>query len=110
MIEEKAIEGYIYSRLGGNSEFADILCLFVEEMPARVAKLLRYLDEGNWEELRRTVHQLKGAAGSYGFKSLSPSANRVERAVRDNEPEDQIRESVLELVDLCGRIRCGVPE
>ncbi|MBU4399903.1 MAG: Hpt domain-containing protein [Planctomycetes bacterium] len=110
MIQEKTIEECIYSRLEGDSELADILCLFVEEMPARVAKLLLHLDEGNWEELRRTAHQLKGAAGSYGFEPLSPSANRVERAVRDNEPEEQIRESVLELVDLCGRVRCCVPE
>ena len=110
MIQNKAIEGYIYSRLGGDPELADILCLFVEEMPARVAKLLRLLDEGNWEELRRTAHQLKGSAGSYGFEPLSPPANRVERAVLDNEPEEQIRESVMELVNLCSRVRYDVPE
>lgn len=110
MIKEKTAEWCIYSRLGGNPELADLLCLFVEEIPARVAKLLRHLDEGNWEELRQTAHQLKGTAGSYGFELLPPSANRVECAVRDNEPEEQIRESVLELVNLCGRVRCGVPE
>jgi len=110
MIQEKTVEECIYSRLGGDSDLADILELFVDEMPARVAKLLRHLDEGNWEELRRTAHQLKGAAGSYGFEPISPCANRVERAIRDNESEERIRESVLELVDLCGRVRCGRPE
>lgn len=110
MFPKKTIEECIYSRLGSDPDYADILNLFVEEMPARVAKLLRDLDEGNWDELQQTAHQLKGAAGSYGFELLSPSANRVELALRDNESEEQIRESVLELVNLCGRIRCDVPE
>ena len=109
MITDKTIEG-IYSRLGGDSDLADILQLFVEEMPSRVEKLLRHLNDGNWEELRRTAHQLKGAAGSYGFEQLSPSANKVEHAIRENEPEEQIRESVMELIDLCGRVRCGLPK
>ena len=109
MIPEKTCEEYVYSRLGRDPDLADILQSFVEEMPTRVTKLLHHMDDGNWEELRRTVHQLKGAAGSYGFEPLSPAANKVERAIREEGSEEQIRESVMELVELCGRVRSGVP-
>ncbi len=110
MIQEKTIEECVYSRLGGDPDLAEIVELFVGEMPQRTATLLRHLDEKNWEGLRRAAHQLKGAAGSYGFEPISPCAGRVESAVRDGEPEERIRQSVFELVDLCGRLRCGPPE
>ncbi|MBN1396365.1 MAG: Hpt domain-containing protein [Pirellulales bacterium] len=110
MLQEKTHEECIYSRLGGDPDLADILELFVEEMPTRVEKLLRHLDDENWDELRRTAHQLKGAAGSYGFEPLSPAANKVERFIREHQPEQQIRNSVKELVELCGRVRSGTPQ
>jgi histidine phosphotransfer protein HptB len=99
----------IYSRLSGDSDLRDIVEMFVEEMPGRATSLLDHLNDANWEGLRRAAHQLKGAAGSYGFDLISPCAGRVESAVRDGEPEDRIREAVLALVDLCGRVRGGQP-
>jgi histidine phosphotransfer protein HptB len=83
--------------------------MFVEELPIRVATLLDHLSKGDWESLQRGAHQIKGAAGSYGFDAVSPAAGRVESAVRNGEPEEQIRQSVAELAGLCGRVRCGQP-
>ena len=101
---------YVYSRLATDPDLRDIVDMFVEEMPGRVANLLSQLDAADWDGLRRTAHQLKGAAGSYSFDAISPSAGKVEAAVRDAEPEQRIREMVKELVDLCNRTRCGTPE
>jgi histidine phosphotransfer protein HptB len=109
MIQENTNGESIYSRLGGDPDLHDIVEMFVEEMPGRVARLLDHLSDGNWDGLRQVAHQLKGAAGSYGFEPISPSAGRVESAVRDGEPEQRIREAVLALVDLCGRVRSGQP-
>ena len=83
--------------------------MFVEEMPERVASLLDHFNRKDWERLRQIAHQLKGAAGSYGFGAISPCAGRLEGVIRDSEPEERIHEAVMELVDLCGRIRCGQP-
>jgi histidine phosphotransfer protein HptB len=99
----------IYSRLGGDPDLEDIVVMFVEELPTRVTALLEHLDKGDWENLQRLSHQIKGAAGSYGFDALSPAAGRVESAVRNGEPEEQIRLAVAELRDLCGRVRYGQP-
>lgn len=99
----------IYSRLCDDPDLLDILEMFVEEMPGRVEALLRHLEDKNWESLRRTAHQIKGAAGSYGFEVLTPVAARVEHAIRDNEPEERLCAAVMELVDLCRRVRHGRP-
>jgi len=99
----------VYSRLADDSDLRDIVELFVEEMPGRVANLLGQLEAADWDGLRRTAHQLKGAAGSYGFDAISPAAGKVESAIRDGEPEIRIREAVDELVDLCNRARVGSP-
>jgi histidine phosphotransfer protein HptB len=109
MIQENTTREYIYSHLGGDPDLCDIVQMFVEEMPGRVAGLLEHMNGTDWEGLRRAAHQLKGAAGSYGFEAISPCAGRVESAIRDGEPEEQIREAVLALVDLCGQVRSGVP-
>jgi histidine phosphotransfer protein HptB len=102
--------GYIYSILAGDPELSEIVDLFVDEMPGRVSLLLEQLDARNWEGLRWTAHQLKGAAGSYGFEGISPCAGKLEAAIRDGEPEQRIRATVEELVNMCSRIRARWPE
>jgi histidine phosphotransfer protein HptB len=100
---------FLYSRLAADADLGEIVDMFVEEMPTRVATILEQVDAMDWESLRRTAHQLKGAAGSYGFDIISPSAGRVESAIRDGEPEERIRETVQELIVLCQRARGGQP-
>ena len=101
---------YVYSRLAADPDLREIVDLFVDEMPDRVAALLEQLNAGDWKNLQRTAHQLKGAAGSYGFDAISPCAGKVEAALRDGEPEEHIRKAVERLIDLCNRTRCGVPQ
>ncbi len=101
---------YIYSRLADDPDLREIVDMFAEEMPDRIATLLDQLNKGDWESLRRTAHQLKGAAGSYGFDAVSPSAGKVESALMKNEPEEQIRTLVDALVEMCCRVRGGLPQ
>ena len=98
---------YLYSRLACDPDLGGIVDLFVEEMPGRAAALLAHLNSGDWEGVRRTAHQLKGAAGSYGFDPISPCAGQVESSIRDGRPEDEIRALVDELIAMCHRTRCG---
>jgi histidine phosphotransfer protein HptB len=110
VMDQATLNGeYVYSRLAKDPDLAEIVDLFVEEMSGRVAALLGQLNAADWEGLRRTAHQLKGAAGSYGFDGISPIAGKVESAVRDGEAEERIRATVEELIDLCGRTRSGQP-
>ena len=102
--------GNVYSRLAVDPDLGEIVAMFVDEMPERVAKLLAQLNAADWDALLRTAHQLKGAAGSYGFDAITPYAGKLEAAVGHREPESQIRTLVEDLVDLCNRARSGTPE
>jgi HPt (histidine-containing phosphotransfer) domain-containing protein len=109
MVQANASTECVYSSLAGDPELGEIVGMFVEEMPGRAASLLNHFNRKDWDGLRQSAHQLKGAAGSYGFAAISPCAGKLEGVIRDGEPEDRIREVVMELVDLCGRVRCGQP-
>jgi histidine phosphotransfer protein HptB len=100
---------YVYSRLGSNPDYGEIVEMFVEELPKRAASLLEHLDKGDWESLRRVAHQIKGAAGSYGFDTISPIAGKLEATVRNSDPEADIRKAIAELADICNRARAGQP-
>ncbi len=71
----------LYSSLATDPDLAELVEIFVESLPERVETLKQAFDQGDWETLRRTAHQLKGAAGSYGFDPLSPSAAKLEQRV-----------------------------
>jgi len=88
---------------------AELVELFVEEMPGRVQNFTTLLERAEWEELRRAAHQLKGAAGSYGFDAISPVAAVLEDKIRAGYPEHEICQAVEELCDICQHARAGVP-
>ena len=99
----------LYSTLGADPDLGEIVEMFVDEMPERISNLLDHFNTSNWEELRRAAHQLKGAAGSYGFDPISPAAARLECAVRDTKPENEIRRTLDDLVSLCQQANAGAP-
>lgn len=101
--------GLFHSRLAADEGLADLVELFVDELPARVARLRACFDAENWDELQRYSHQINGAAGSYGFDPLTPAATRLERAVAARDPCEQIAAALEELEALCQRVRAGTP-
>jgi histidine phosphotransfer protein HptB len=110
MMQQPVRQTYIYSSLSADPDLAEVVAMFVDEMPSRIATLTGHLDTKNWDGLRHAAHQLKGAAGSYGFGPVTPSAGRVESAVRTGEPEERIREAVMQLVELCNSVRSSTPQ
>jgi len=97
----------LYSSLASDPMLAEIVDMFVEEMPARVETLRRHHQNGDLEGLRTTAHQLKGAAGSYGFDTISPCAAELENAIRNEDSSEAIDRALTRLVDLCGRVSGG---
>ncbi|MFO7901134.1 MAG: Hpt domain-containing protein [Pirellulaceae bacterium] len=100
----------IYSSLGDDPDLCELVEMFVEEMPDRIRALKEHADEQDWNQLARTAHQLKGAAGSYGFDQLTPCARDLELLARDGTAEQEIRDALNKVIDLCNRARAGVAE
>lgn len=100
----------IYSTLGDDPDLGEIVELFVEEMPARMAALTSCRDAQDWQQLGRLAHQLKGACGSYGFAQLTAQAARLEKACRCDEPtEEQMLAELQQMLSMCSRVRSGAP-
>ena len=100
----------IHSTLGGDPELGELVEMFVAEMPDRISTLERAIAAGNLDALRCAAHQMKGAAGSYGFGQLTPLAAAVENSVRSQQPEETIRQTLQELLGLCRQVRAGTPD
>lgn len=100
---------YLYSSLGTDPDLCDIVDMFVDEMPDRITCLMQLLEASNFDELARMAHQLKGAAGSYGFEAISPAAGKVESAILTGEPEYVVNDATIQLCELCSRVRSGAP-
>ena len=94
----------IYSLLADDPDLYEIVKMFVEEMPTRIDQLMNEFIAKNWSELERTAHQLRGSAGSYGFGEITPAAGKLEHALKANFAEDEIRQSLVELIGICRRM------
>jgi HPt (histidine-containing phosphotransfer) domain-containing protein len=95
----------IYSPLGNDPVLGDIVRLYVDEMPQRIAALAAAHQTGDRQRLMTLAHQIKGSAGSHGFYSVTRLAGQLENLVRDDAP-DAIAQAVADLIDACGRARC----
>lgn len=97
----------IYSDFGGDPEMGELVEMFVAEMPDRINAIVESLGSGDLQSLQYATHQLKGAAGSYGFHQLTPYASEAESMVRSEQSEESVCKAVHELIDQCLRIRAG---
>jgi HPt (histidine-containing phosphotransfer) domain-containing protein len=109
MTTPNAANELYYSVLGNDPQLAEIVSMFVEEMPHRVREMTSYFTSSNWEQLCRVAHQLKGAAGSYGFDQITPFAARLEKAAVEKQPDAAIKAALDDLIDACLRTRAGTP-
>jgi signal transduction histidine kinase/DNA-binding response OmpR family regulator len=71
---------------------------FVSRLPDRVSALVSQSVAGDLEELRRTLHQIKGAGSGYGFPKLTEIAARAEASIKTNAAVDTIKSQVDELI------------
>ena len=93
------------------SEFADdpdmsgIVGQFVSELPDRVHSMNAALAAGQFEQLRVLAHQLKGAAGGYGFPRLGEAAALIDQGIKDRCDRNVIRSRMGMLSAFAARVR-----
>jgi HPt (histidine-containing phosphotransfer) domain-containing protein len=94
-----------YSSMAGEADMAELLVLFVGELPQRLAEMRQAAQGQNWQEVRRLAHQLRGAGGSYGFPLLTTAAGQVEAVARDQTKLVEIRAALDQLTAVSERLR-----
>jgi CheY-like chemotaxis protein/HPt (histidine-containing phosphotransfer) domain-containing protein len=93
-------DGVIASTLGDYPGMSQIIGEFVAGLPEEVRKLHDLLEEKNLSLLKRTVHQLRGAGGGYGFDPISEKAAVAEDAIKAADNLDAIAAKVNSLIDV----------
>lgn len=100
----------IVSDLAFDPDMAELVELFVSELPGRAGKVSAAFDAGRWSDLAIQAHQLRGSSAGHGFPQIGAIAGRLEDLVRGAQGKEQsaaarIRAQVEELTDLCRRAR-----
>ena len=66
-------------RLGGDEELVrDIVGLFLEDYPVRMAAIQSAIDSGQADGIRRAAHALKGGASTMSAVAVAEAAGRIE--------------------------------
>jgi HPt (histidine-containing phosphotransfer) domain-containing protein len=93
----------VVSEFAADPDYRELLEIFVSAMPERAAGLTAAHRDGDLATLCSRAHQLKGAAGGYGFPELTKLAASLERACASDDPS--VREAALgQMLEYLGRI------
>lgn len=95
----------LVSELESDLDLRDLVELFVQELPKRVAALRAALEQHDYLTMARLSHQLKGSAGGYGFPQITDAAKVLESIVKSRGSEADMLASLNQLADLCAKAR-----
>ncbi len=94
----------IRSDFADDADMRELVDMFVEELPQRIAEMEQALDGGDLDLLRTLTHQLKGAGGGYGFQVITEVAREAEGAIKDGSDLEKLQQNVAELIAVCKRV------
>ena len=102
------LNGPLLSQFANDKDMAELVEFFVDELQERIGALSEAWESGDRTRLKSLAHQLKGAAGGYGFPSITRSAAALEAVLRTQETElDSVGKKLDELLELCRRAAPG---
>ncbi len=99
--------GPLRSEYADDPDMREIVEFFVNDLNARINSIREAFDRDDRARLKTLAHQLKGAAGGYGFPSIGQAAGAVERELLGHQADiANLGERVEDLINLC---RSAVP-
>ena len=102
-VAESSMNPPLYSDLSDDEDMLDLLESFVSQLPNRGTALETSLQEGDLAQAKVLAHQLKGAAGSYGFGPISTACKAFEDCLVEDAASDATKKALAAIVDLCAR-------
>ena len=98
----------LLSELHDDPDFAELVVAFTTGLPAKITRLEHAYTSGELVDLARLAHQLKGAAGGYGYPSISSAARDVEQHAKASvtasgtfDPGIDLIQAVTQLLAQC---------
>jgi HPt (histidine-containing phosphotransfer) domain-containing protein len=81
----------------------ELVEMFVGELPDRIDAIEKAIEEQNRASLGQLAHQLRGAAGGYGFPTISDAAELLESSAKAGKELETLRLQTLQLRELYSR-------
>jgi len=91
----------LFSELADDPDMVELIGEFLEHLGGRVANIRSLRGAVTDEALRRLLHQLKGAAGGYGFMSITRAAHDAERLLQEDAAPQKIHAALDHLIERC---------
>jgi HPt (histidine-containing phosphotransfer) domain-containing protein len=99
--------GSLRSEFADDPDMREIVEFFVNDLNARIDSIREAFDRDDRARLKTLAHQLKGAAGGYGFPTIGHAASAVEHELLGHQSDIALLgERVEDLIRLC---RSAVP-
>jgi HPt (histidine-containing phosphotransfer) domain-containing protein len=100
------------SDLTNDPDMAELVALFLGEMPARARAVRDSFTARDWTVLTTAAHRLRGSAGGYGFPAIGEAAASLEDALRRERGREEaalerIAAEVDRLAAMCERAAGG---
>lgn len=93
----------IYSSLASDPDYADLVKDFASEFPLKAETIRQCVAEKNLVLLQRTIHQMRGACGGYGFPTLTESAGKVDERLKAGQTLESVEASITEFLNMLAR-------
>lgn len=86
-----------------NPEISDLIPGFLNNRKKDIENMEKFLKEGNFEEIERLGHGMKGSGAGYGFNGISDIGKTIEIAGKERNI-DGIRKGIKDLKDYLNRV------
>ena len=96
----------LFSEYADDPDMCELVEIFVSELSDRASSIEKAIKENDRPTLAKLSHQLKGAAGGYGFTPITEAALEVENLVRAETSFQDMQNQIEQLLDLCRRATC----
>jgi CheY-like chemotaxis protein/HPt (histidine-containing phosphotransfer) domain-containing protein len=97
----------VLGKLMSKPATAKLVEKFLAGLGQRIAAIQNALETGDLNQLKILAHQLKGAAGGYGFPTLTEAARKVENSANGGADAKKLGGEVRALADLCQQIKAA---
>ena len=84
-----------------DAELLELVRMFVDDLGVDVDEMRSALERGDLESLALRAHRLKGAAGSYGFPSLTTHAAALEEGAKGGADRADLERNLELVVAIC---------
>jgi signal transduction histidine kinase/CheY-like chemotaxis protein len=96
--------------IGKKIFYLEMLKKYVQNQGDAPAKILRSLEDGDYPTAERLAHTTKGVSGNIGATGIQELAARVEKAIKEHDTFEAIKELITPLAEAHGSLIAGLKE